>query len=207
MSQAYFSFDAFKSGGVTQSHLRFGPSAITSQYLITNADYVACHFSEYAKRFRLADNIREGGSFVLNSRWNTLEDWNRELPANLRKKLAQNKAKCYNIDARKICNDAGLGKRINMVMQTVFFKLSNVIPIKEAVHHLKESVKEEYGKKGDKVVEMNQSVIDIVVSGDALKEIKYPAEWATMADDPALQSTGNDFVDKVMRPMVCMSKY
>jgi len=202
MAQAYFSFDAFKSGGVTQSHLRFGPSAITSQYLVTNADYVACHFSEYAKRFRLADNIRDGGAFVLNSRWNTLADWDRELPAALRKKLAQRKAKCYNIDARKICNDAGLGKRINMVMQTVFFKLSNVIPIKEAVHYLKESVAEEYGKKGEKVVEMNQSVIDIVVSGDALKEINYPASWATIADDPPLQLTGNDFVDKVMMPMM-----
>eukprot|EP00996_Jenningsia_fusiforme_P000246 NODE_11_length_5703_cov_380.525822_g9_i0.p1 GENE.NODE_11_length_5703_cov_380.525822_g9_i0~~NODE_11_length_5703_cov_380.525822_g9_i0.p1 ORF type:complete len:1811 (-),score=360.20 NODE_11_length_5703_cov_380.525822_g9_i0:193-5625(-) len=203
IAQAYFSFDAFKSGGVTASHLRFGPSPITSQYLVTNADYVACHFSEYVKKFKLIDNIKDGGVFVLNSRW-TVEQMETELPADLRRKLVQKKVQFYNIDARTVCNNIGLGKRINMLMQAVFFKLSGVLPLETAVKLLKDSIQHEYGKKGTKVVEMNQAVVDIVVDGDILQKIDPPAHWATAPDDPPATPTGNTFVDEIMRPMMNM---
>jgi len=201
MSQGYFQFDAFKSGGVTASHLRFGPVPITSQYLVTNADYVACHFSEYIKKFKLLENIKDGGVFVLNSRW-TVEEMEKELPGEIRRTLAQKNVQFYNIDARSICNKIGLGKRINMLMQAIFFKLSGVLPIDTAVKLLKDSIQKEYGKKGVKVVEMNQKVVDIVVSGDILKKIEVPSHWANAPEDAPPAKTGNEFVDNIMRPMM-----
>lgn len=204
MAQAYFSFDAFKSGGVTASHLRFGPSPITSQYLVTNSDYTACHFQEYVKKFKMLDTIKDGGVFVLNSRW-SLADMETELPGHFKRDLANKKVKFYNIDARKICNSIGLGKRINMLMQSVFFKLSGVLPLEKAVALLKQSIEQEYGKKGKKVVEMNQNVVDIVVSGNVLQEIVVPESWANAPDAPPSDPTGNEFVDNIMRPLMAMN--
>jgi homodimeric pyruvate:ferredoxin (flavodoxin) oxidoreductase len=201
MVQAYFAFDAFKSGGVTASHLRFGPKPITAQYLVTNADYIACHFQEYVKRFNMLDNIKEGGTFVLNSRW-SFEDLEKELPADFRHKLFEKKVKFYNVDARSICDGFGLGKRINMLMQACFFKLSGVLPMAEAQRLLNESIVKEYGKKGGKVVEMNQAVVNAVFAGDLPQEVKVPASWAKAVDVTTRADTGNDFVDKIMRPMM-----
>eukprot|EP01004_Peranema_trichophorum_P002658 NODE_16_length_5592_cov_268.649479_g13_i0.p1 GENE.NODE_16_length_5592_cov_268.649479_g13_i0~~NODE_16_length_5592_cov_268.649479_g13_i0.p1 ORF type:complete len:1810 (-),score=446.90 NODE_16_length_5592_cov_268.649479_g13_i0:99-5528(-) len=203
MAQAYFSFDAFKSGGVTSSHLRFGPVPITSQYLVTNADYIACHFAEYARKLPMLNIIKEGGVFVLNSRW-TIEEMEKELPAEFRRLLVQRKVKFYNVDARKICTNIGLGKRINMLMQAVFFKLSGVLPEDQASALLKKSIEHEYGKKGKKVVEMNQKAVDVAFQGgnDIIQEVQVPAHWANAQDGPAPPSTGHDFVDKIMRPMM-----
>uniref|UniRef100_Q94IN5 Pyruvate dehydrogenase [NADP(+)], mitochondrial n=1 Tax=Euglena gracilis TaxID=3039 RepID=PNO_EUGGR len=201
MVQAYFQFDAFKSGGVTSSHLRFGPKPITAQYLVTNADYIACHFQEYVKRFDMLDAIREGGTFVLNSRWTT-EDMEKEIPADFRRNVAQKKVRFYNVDARKICDSFGLGKRINMLMQACFFKLSGVLPLAEAQRLLNESIVHEYGKKGGKVVEMNQAVVNAVFAGDLPQEVQVPAAWANAVDTSTRTPTGIEFVDKIMRPLM-----
>lgn len=205
MVQAYFEFDAFKSGGVTASHLRFGPQRITAQYLVTNADYIACHFQEYIRKFPILDNIKEGGTFVLNTAWDP-KDLETILPPRIRQQLAQKKVKFYVIDARAICTDFGLGKRINMLMQGIFFKLSGVLPLDQAQTLLKESIQEEYGKKGTKVVEMNQAIVDAVFADDdLLKEFKVPESWATNNDGPPKPVTGDQFVDTIMRPLMNFS--
>jgi|EP00670_Eutreptiella_braarudii_P005824 homodimeric pyruvate:ferredoxin (flavodoxin) oxidoreductase len=202
MVQAYFAFDAFKSGGVTSSHLRFGPQPITAQYLITNADYIACHFQEYVRRFTLLDQIKDGGTFVLNTRWSA-DELEKYLPARIRRQLAEKKVKFYIVDARKICDEFGLGKRINMLMQAIFFKLSGVLPLEQADRLLKDSIQEEYGKKGAKVVEMNQAVVEAVNSGtDIPTQIEIPASWANASDDAPKTKTGDEFVDVIMRPMM-----
>eukprot|EP01012_Entosiphon_sulcatum_P025353 TRINITY_DN30672_c0_g1_i1.p1 TRINITY_DN30672_c0_g1~~TRINITY_DN30672_c0_g1_i1.p1 ORF type:complete len:1821 (+),score=321.60 TRINITY_DN30672_c0_g1_i1:35-5497(+) len=202
-AQGYFAIDAFKSGGVTTSHLRFGKSPITAQYLIQTADYIACHHCNYVHKFKVADNLKEGGTFVLNSPWSA-DEMERELPASLKRQLYEKKARFYNVDARSFSDRSGLGKRINTVMQTVFFKLSNVLPLERAIHLLKEAVYEEYGKKGDTVVQNNIKAIEsIFTTQDAIQEIPIPPHWKDAKDNAdEVHLTGNDFVDNVMMPLM-----
>ncbi len=174
-AQGYFAYDSKKSGGFTVSHLRFGKSPITSTYLITHADYVACHKSAYVNQYDMLAGIKEGGVFVLNSHW-TLKDMEKELPASMRRRIARKKLKFYNVDAVKLATEVGLGGRINMIMQTAFFKLANVLPFEQAVSLLKDSIKKTYGSKGDKIVNMNIAAVDKAIG--ALQEVKYPAAWA-----------------------------
>ena len=181
-AQGYFAYDSKKSGGFTVSHLRFGHSPITSTYLVNHADYIACHKSSYVTQYNMLDGVKEGGVFVLNSHW-TLADMENELPASMRRTIAQKKLKFYNVDAVKVAGEVGLGGRINMVMQTAFFKLANVLPFEQAIKLLKDSIKATYGSKGDKIVEMNWGAVDKAV--DALVEIKYPASWADLKDSDA----------------------
>ena len=178
-AQGYFAYDSKKSGGYTVSHLRFGHSPIASAYLVNQADYVACHKSAYVNQYDVLEGIKEGGVFVLNSEWSPA-DMETELPAAMRRTIAAKKLKFYNVDAVKLATDLGLGGRINMIMQTAFFKLSNVLPFEQAVGLLKDSIKKAYGSKGDKVVEMNISAVDKAIS--ALEEVKYPASWADAKD-------------------------
>ncbi|MEA3558444.1 MAG: pyruvate:ferredoxin (flavodoxin) oxidoreductase, partial [Candidatus Thermoplasmatota archaeon] len=150
-AQGYFAYDSKKSGGVTVSHLRFGDVPIKSTYLIDVADYIACHQTSYVNKYEVLEGIKEGGIFVLNSRWKT-EEMNEKLPGKLKKIIADRKVKFYNIDAIRIAKEVGLGGRINMIMQTAFFKLANVLPVDKAVELLKEAIEKTYGKKGQKIV-------------------------------------------------------
>ncbi|OPY89172.1 MAG: Pyruvate-flavodoxin oxidoreductase [Syntrophaceae bacterium PtaU1.Bin231] len=198
-TQAYFAYDAKKSGGVTVSHLRFSPNRILSHYLIKHADFVACHVPAYVTQFDLLDGIVEGGSFLLNSPW-TVEEMEKELPGNLKRIIAQKHLKFYNIDAVGIAEKVGLGRRINMIMQAAFFKIANVIPPDQAIQLLKDAIRKTYCKKGDKVVDMNLSAVDQALS--AIKVIDVPASWAKSPRSPYDTEDISEFVTKVMTPMI-----
>jgi len=197
--QGYFAYDSKKSGGVTVSHLRFGKSPIQSTYLIDKADYIACHQPSYVDKYDLLEGIRDGGTFVLNSSWSS-DEMEKHLPNSLKKTIAQKHLKFYNIDAVKIAEDIGLGGRINMIMQTVFFKLSNVIPIDDAVRYLKDAIEKTYGRKGKNVVEMNWKAVDAAL--DKIEEIKYPESWKNLPVDQTKTLDEPDFVKNVVKPML-----
>ena len=179
-AQAYFSYDSKKSGGITVSHLRFGKHPIKSTYLVDAADFVACHKSGYVQVYDVLDGIKQGGTFLLNSAWNTVEELEANLPAAMRRTIAEKRIRLYNLDAIRIATEANLGGRINMIMQTAFFKLSQVLPFEQAVGLLKDFIRSEYSKKGDKVVDQNLAVVDLAVEN--LVEIDYPDSWRK-ADD------------------------
>jgi pyruvate-ferredoxin/flavodoxin oxidoreductase len=197
--QGYFAYDSKKSGGVTMSHLRFGKSPIHSSYLIEKADYIACHQPSYVDKYDLLEGIREGGTFVLNAPW-TLEEMETCLPNSLKKTIAEKHLKFYTIDAVKIAEDIGLGGRINMVMQTVFFKLSKVLPIDEAIQYLKDAIAKTYQKKGKNIVEMNWKAVDASLQN--LREISYPSSWTSLQPESSSKGKEPEFVSKIMRPML-----
>lgn len=201
--QAYFDYDSKKSGGYTVSHLRFGKAPIKSSYLIEQADYIACHKDSYVTRFDLLEGIKPGGIFVLNSSWSA-GDMERELPAHMRRNIAEKKLRFFNIDAMKIALDAGLGGRINMIMQTVFFKLVNLIEFDRAVAFLKENVRQMYDSKGDAVVAMNLRAIDQVT--DALTEVSYPESWLYAREPgPAREEIKEPpFIVNISRPILAL---
>ena len=179
-AQAYFSYDSKKSGGTTVSHLRFGPKPIKSPYLVYNADYIACHNKAFVNNYDLLKGIKEGGTFVLNCPWEGKE-LEQNLPASTKQAIALKNVQFYTIDAVSIAGSIGLGNRINMIMQAAFFKLAQVIPVDEAVKHLKESVEVLYGRKGRKVVEMNFAAIDQGLT--ALRKVEVPQAWRDAQDD------------------------
>ncbi len=147
-AQGYFAYDSKKSGGVTISHLRFGHSKIRSTYLIDQADYIACHKTSYVNQYEVLEGMKPGGTFLLNCPWNAAE-LEEELPAKMKKYIAENNIQFYTIDAVKVAKEVGLKNRINMVTQTAFFKLTNVIPFEKATELLKAAIKKTYGKKGE----------------------------------------------------------
>jgi pyruvate-ferredoxin/flavodoxin oxidoreductase len=198
-AQAYFAYDSKKSGGVTISHLRFGKAPIQSTYLIDTADYIACHKDNYVDIYDVLEGIKAGGTFVLNSPW-TREEMEEKLPAAMRRTIAQKKLRFYNIDAVEIASQVGLGGRINMIMQTAFFKLANVIPVDEAITYLKDQIKNMFGKKSEKLVEMNVTAVDRTL--EHLVEIKYPDSWAQADQSAAAEKDVPDFVKNVMRPIL-----
>jgi len=198
-AQGYFAYDSKKSGGLTISHLRFGKSPIHSTYQIASADYIACHNPTYVDTYDVLEGIKDGGTFVLNSSW-SLKDMEEMLPARMARTIARKKIKFYNIDAVKIASEVGLGGRINMIMQTAFFKLAKVLPLKDAIRFLKAEIKNMFGKQGDKIVKMNYAAVDRTL--DNLTEIQYPASWATAEDKPAVAKDEPEFVKKVMRPIL-----
>ena len=174
-AQGYFSYDSKKSGGFTVSHLRFGKKPIQSPYLIDAADFVACHNPSYVTRYAVAEGIKEGGTFLLNSPW-TLEEMERELPAAMKRAIARQHVKFYNINAIKLAREVGMGGRINTIMQSAFFKLARVIPAEDALEYMKAAAKKSYGKKGDDVVRKNYAAIEAGMN--AIEEIRYPESWA-----------------------------
>jgi pyruvate-ferredoxin/flavodoxin oxidoreductase len=198
-AQAYFAYDSKKSGGVTMSHLRFGKTPIKSTYCIDSADYIACHKENYVDVYNVLEGIKKGGTFVLNSPW-SLQEMETKLPAHMRRTIARKNLKFYNIDAVKIAGETGLGGRINMIMQTTFFKLANVLPVDEAIGYLKGEIKKLFGKKGESIVKMNVDAVDKTV--DNLIKIDYPAAWADASDLPAAEENVPAFVTDVMRPML-----
>ncbi len=203
-AQGYFAYDAKKSGGYTVSHLRFGKKPIQSTYLITSADYIACHQPSYVRLYDVLEGIKDGGTFVLNSPWNSIEELDKNLPGKMKRIIAQKKIKFYNIDAVKIASEVGLGGRINMIMQTCFFKLANVLPFEKAIEFLKKSIKKTYGKKGEDIVRMNIEAVDKTI--DNIIEIKYPESWANAIDEKVVveEKDEPEFVKKVMKPILAL---
>ena len=197
-AQAYFAYDSKKSGGITMSHLRFGDSPIRSTYLIDNADYIACHNQSYVNQYDLLKGLKKGGTFVLNTIWNESE-LETHLPAKMKNYLAKNEIKFYTVNATKIAQEIGLGNRINMIMQSAFFKLANIIPEDEATQYLKDSISKAYGKKGEKVVNMNYEAVE--QGKNALVQINIPSSWATATDDDNTNTQEPEFITNILRPM------
>ena len=197
-AQAYFAYDSKKSGGVTISHLRFGKELIKSPYLINKADFIACHNQSYVTKYDVLAGLKKGGSFLLNCGWNA-EELDANLPGNMKRYLATNNINFYTIDAVKIAQEIGLGGRINMIMQSAFFKIANIIPIEDAVAYLKDAVVKSYGNKGEKVVNMNNAAID--QGTDAIVKIDIPASWADAVDAPVEAADVPEYVSKILEPM------
>ncbi len=198
-AQGYFAYDSKKSGGLTISHLRFGKSPIHSTYQIASADYIACHNPTYVDTYDVLEGIKDGGTFVLNSSL-SLKDMEAKLPARMLRIIARKKLKFFNIDAVKIASEVGLGGRINMIMQTAFFKLARVLPLKDAIRLLKAEIKNMFGKQGDKIVKMNYAAVHRTL--DKLIEIKYPTSWENAEDKPVPVRDEPEFVKNVMRPIL-----
>jgi len=196
--QGYFEYDSKKSGGTTISHLRFGKKPIKSSYFVFDADYIACHNKSFIYNYDLLKGLRKGGTFVLNCPWKP-EELDEHLPAQLKRYIAKNNINFYTIDAISIAGGIGLGGRINMVMQSAFFKLANVIPVDDAIKYLKDSIQKVYGKKGSNIVEMNQKAVDQGI--EALQKIEVPAAWADAVDEAAPVKNLPDFIKNIERPM------
>lgn len=199
--QAYFAYDSKKSGGITISHLRFGDKPIKSSYLIDQADFVACHNASYILRYDMLSDLKEGGTFLLNSIW-TPEEMDRELPAKVKNLIAKKHIRFYNLDGLKVVTELGSTKGVNTVMQAAFFKLANIIPYEEAENYMKLYVKKTYGKKGDAVVNMNCAAIDNAIKG--LVEVKYPESWATTTEGAEMVKVADDkYFREVINPILC----
>ncbi len=178
--QAYFQYDSKKSGGITISHLRFGKNEIKASYYVTKADFVACHLSSYIEMFDIVQDIKPGGTFLLNCPWD-LAELEEHLPAAAKRYLAQNNIRMYTCDATHKAIELGMGNRSNTILQAAFFKLAKVIPVDEAVQHMKDAIVKSYGHKGMDVIMMNYNAVDAGV--ESVKEIPIPAGWADIQDD------------------------
>ncbi len=192
-AQGYFAYDSKKSGGVTISHLRFGKKPIRSTYLIEAADFIACHKQEYVHLYDVLAGLKKGGKFLLNTQWTTVEDLEKHLPASMKRYLAENEIEFYVLNGVDLGIEIGLGNRINMIMQSAFFKLANVIPIEDAVKYMKEAIKKTYGRKGEKIVEMNYKAVDAGVG--ALVKIDIPASWKEAKDECCCENNDADRPD------------
>ncbi|WBW50723.1 pyruvate:ferredoxin (flavodoxin) oxidoreductase [Peptoniphilus equinus] len=198
-AQGYFDYDSKKSGGVTMSHLRFGHERITSTYLLSESDFISCSKQSYVHQYNLLKGLRKGGTFLLNTVWSH-EELEEHLPASMKRKIAEDDIAFYTINATKIAAELGLGGRTNMVMQSAFFKLSEVLPVEEATDLLKKAVVADYGHKGDDIVKMNYGAIDQGIN--ALERVNVPAEWANATDDAKHTIDGApDFINNILVPM------
>ena len=175
--QAYFEYDTKKSFGITKSHLRFGKKPISSTYYVSNADFIACHNQTYLTKYDIIHELKPHGSFLLNCEWKE-DELEQHVPGEILKYIADNDIKFYIIDANKESQTLGLGNRSNMVLQAAFFKLAKVIPVEDAVEHMKAAVKKTYGLKGEKVVNMNIAAVDAGIN--ALVEVKVKPEWTNL---------------------------
>ena len=178
--QAYFDYDSKKSGGVTVSHLRFGKTKIKSTYLIDKADFVACHNSSYIRKYNMVQDLKDGGTFLLNCPWDEKE-LGENLPGQAKRYIAEHNINLYTIDGIKIGKEIGLGGRINTVLQSAFFKLANIIPEEEAIRLMKEAAKKTYGRKGEDVVNMNYAAID--AGAKNVVKVEVPADWKDAKDE------------------------
>ena len=199
-AQAYFSYDTMKSGGLTQSHLRFGDEPIRSTYLVNSADFVACHAPTYVKKYDLTEDLKEGGTFLLNCPW-TVEELEEHLPGKMKRDLARKHANFYIIDAAKLAQQIGLGKRTNNILQGAFFALTKVIPMDLAIEDMKKNNYNSYFKKaGQKIVDLNDQAVDLGVS--AAVKVEIPASWADAQDTPVAEPKGiTSFVRDIVLPL------
>ena len=201
--QAYFSYDSKKSGGYTSSHLRFGDLPITSPYLVTTPDFVACHVPSYVDKYDVLKGLKKGGSFLLNS-VHDAETTCKTLPDRMKAYLAKNNINFYIINATKIAAELGLGSRTNTIMQSAFFKIANVIPFEKAVEEMKHAILKSYGKKGEDIVNMNYAAVD--AGGNAVEKVEVPAEWASIevkacADAHCADASRPAFVRSIVDPI------
>ncbi len=199
--QAYFSYDSKKSGGVTTSHLRFGDSPIRSPYLVNTPDFVACHVPAYLEKYNMLKGLKKGGTFLLNSLWDEKETLNR-IPDNFKRYIADNDINFYIINATVIAEEIGLGGRTNTIMQSAFFKISEVIPYTTAVDYMKKAVLKDFGKKGEEVVKMNNAAID---RGGEVVKVTIPSEWKAVVAEPKVVDIDlPDFIKNVVQPIIAM---
>ena len=197
-AQAYFDYDSKKSGGVTMSHLRFGKSPIKSTYLIHQANFVACHNPSYVNKYNMVQELVDGGTFLLNCPWD-MEGLEKHLPGQVKAYIADHNIKFYTIDGIKIGKEIGLGGRINTVLQSAFFKLAAIIPEEEAIDLMKKAAKATYGRKGDKIVQMNYDAID--AGAKQVHEVEVPESWKSCQDEglfsPEVKGGSEDVVSFV----------
>lgn len=202
-AQAYFDYDSKKSGGVTISHLRFGKDPIHATYLISKANFVACHCTAYINKYNMVQDVVPGGTFLFNCPWD-MAGLEENLPGQVKRYIAENNIKFYTIDAIKIGKEIGLGGRVNTVLQSAFFALSNIIPVDQAIELMKAAAKATYGKKGDKVIQMNYDAID--AGAKNVVKIDVPESWKTATDEDITgkSATGSrkdavDFVNNIQK--------
>ncbi|MDR1124492.1 MAG: pyruvate:ferredoxin (flavodoxin) oxidoreductase [Deltaproteobacteria bacterium] len=199
-AQAYFAYDSKKSGGVTMSHLRFGPNPIKSAYRIYEPDFVACHNPAYAGQYDLMKGLRSGGTFLLNCQWSD-QELDAMLPGRIKRHIAENNINFYTLNAVDIAIELGLAGRINMIMQSAFFALTGIIPLDEALRHLRASVQEAYGRQGQAIVDKNLAALERGV--EALHKVAVPESWKQAQDKPAEQDTGKpEFYRKLVQPIL-----
>ncbi|MEI8247008.1 MAG: pyruvate:ferredoxin (flavodoxin) oxidoreductase [Lentisphaerota bacterium] len=198
--QAYFVYDSKKSGGITISHLRFGNTPIKSEYLVTSPNFVACHNPAYIGRYDMLAGIREGGTFLLNSEFDSKEVFNH-LTKDMQETIIRKKINFYNINALKISEDAGLGARINTVMQVAFFKLANIIPVDESIGYIKKTIEKSFKKKGDDIVKMNLTCVDNTIA--ALQKVQVPETITVSYVPPKLiADDASAFARNIIKPIM-----
>ena len=195
--QAYFSYDSKKSGGFTCSHLRFGDEPIRSTYLVTTPNFVACHVQAYLNMYDVTRGLQPGGTFLLNTIWED-EDLIKNLPNKVKKVFAQKNIKVYYIDASRIAREIGLGNRTNTILQSAFFRITEVIPVDLAVEQMKKFIVKSYGNKGENIVNMNYAAVD---RGNEYKELKVDPEWANLPDEKETHSDAPEFITNVVFPI------
>ena len=196
--QAYFEYDTKKSFGITKSHLRFGKKPISSTYYVSHADFVACHNQTYLTKYDIISELKPHGSFLLNCEWSE-EELEQKMPGDILKYIAENDIKFYIIDANKESQALGLGNRSNMVLQAAFFKLANVIPVEDAVEHMKTAVKKTYGLKGEKIVNMNIAAVDAGIN--AVKQVQVKESWKNLSG-AAIQPAADNVPDIIKNILV-----
>ena len=197
-AQGYFSYDSKKSGGITVSHLRFGNKPIMSTYLVSNPNFVACHVSSYLEKYDMLKGLKKGGTFLLNSIWDE-EKTKEKLPDHMKKYMAENNISFYIINATKIASEIGLGSRTNTIMQSAFFKVSEVIPYEKAVQEMKEAIQKTYGNKGEVIVNMNYAAVD---RGGDVTKVEIPKEWAKIKVEEKKDTRDlPDFIKNVFEPI------
>ena len=198
-AQGYFAYDSKKSGGITVSHLRFGKSEIKSPYLVDKADFIACHNQAYVYKYNVLEGLKKNGKFLLNTIWSE-EELDKKLPAEMKKFIAENNIEFYTLNAVKIAQEIGLGGRINMIMQSAFFNIANIIPIEDAVKYLKEAVVTSYGRKGEKVVNMNHAAIDRGL--DSIVKITVTDSWKNSKDENVEETKAvPEFIKDIVVPI------
>lgn len=202
-AQGYFAYDSKKSGGLTVSHLRFGDTPIKSTYYISKADFVACHNPSYVDKYDIVDDLKEGGSFLLNCPWD-VEELSERLPGKMKKILAERNINFYTIDGIKIGKEIGLGGRINTVLQSAFFKIADIIPAEKAKELMKAAAKKSYMKKGQAIVDMNYAAIDRGM--EDLKKVDIPTDWANCTDDAVADKAEGqgalvEYVNGILKPV------
>ena len=195
--QAYFAYDSKKSGGFTCSHLRFGDHPIRSTYLVTTPNFVACHVQAYLHMYDMTRGLQKGGTFLLNTIWEG-EELAKNLPAKFKKYLAQNDITLYYINASKIAQEIGLGNRTNTILQSAFFRITEVIPVELAVEQMKKFINKSYGKKGENVVNMNYQAVD---RGSEYHRLDVDPAWAELPDDMEVKDNVPEFISNMVRPI------
>ncbi len=195
--QAYFSYDSKKSGGFTCSHLRFGDAPIRSTYLVNTPNFVACHVQAYLRMYDVLRGIQQGGTFLLNTIWEG-EELAANLPNNVKKVLAEKQVKVFYINATKIAQEIGLGNRTNTILQSAFFRITEVIPVELAVEQMKKFIVKSYGKKGQDIIDKNYAAVD---RGGEYKELPVDAAWANLPADEVVANNDPEFINNVVRPI------